>query len=184
MIAILASLHPTQSQESLLETLVRCNGSIEQAKEILAEEARANAPRVFVDLTLSSPVIKPENIDDSRKARRSACLEVSDALDERELACVHYRHCGHSMSYQHGIIGELYNGRSGTAVQGQMWKMDRSPRRPRLVLLARRVLILTPNPHPENSVFSRGTPSFEQLECRHSCYLCKTSGRSTRFLQR
>ncbi|CAN9417943.1 unnamed protein product [Alternaria alternata] len=52
MIAILASLYPAQSQESLLGTLVRCNGSIEQAKEVLAEEARANAPRVFVDLTL------------------------------------------------------------------------------------------------------------------------------------
>jgi hypothetical protein len=35
---------------------------------------------------------------------------------ERELACVHYRHCGHSTSYQRGIIGELYNGRSGTAM--------------------------------------------------------------------
>jgi hypothetical protein len=22
---------------------------------------------------------------------------------------MHYRHCGHSTSYQHGIIGELYN---------------------------------------------------------------------------
>ena len=108
---------------------------------------------------------------------------AQDALDERELACVHYRHCGHSTSYQHGIIGELYNGRSGTAVQGGMWKVDRSPRRPRLVLLARRVPILTPNPHPENSVSSGGTPSFEQLECRHSWYLCKRSGRSTRFLQ-
>jgi hypothetical protein len=72
MIAILASLYPTQGQESLLETLVRCNGSIEQAKEVLAEEARANAPRVFVDLTLSSPVIKPENLDDSRKVNHYA----------------------------------------------------------------------------------------------------------------
>ena len=72
MIAILASLHPTQSQESLLETLVRCNGSIEQAEEVLAEEARANASRVFVDLTLSSPVIKPENLDDSRKVNHYA----------------------------------------------------------------------------------------------------------------
>ncbi|KAF7674484.1 hypothetical protein GT037_007244 [Alternaria burnsii] len=65
MMAILAPLHPTQSQELLLETLVRCNGSIEQAKEVIAEEAHANAPRVCVDLTLSSPVIKPENIDNS-----------------------------------------------------------------------------------------------------------------------
>jgi hypothetical protein len=65
VIAILAPLHPTQSQELLLETSVRCNGSIEQAREVIAEEARANAPRVCVDLTLSSPVIKPENIDDS-----------------------------------------------------------------------------------------------------------------------
>jgi hypothetical protein len=72
MIAILASLYPAQSQESLLGTLVRCNGSIEQAKEVLAEEARANAPRVFVDLTLSSPVIKPENLDDSRKVNHYA----------------------------------------------------------------------------------------------------------------
>jgi hypothetical protein len=72
MIAILASLYPTQSQESLLETLVRCNGSIGQAKEVLAEEARANAPRVFVDLTLWSPVIKPENLDDSRKVNHYA----------------------------------------------------------------------------------------------------------------
>ncbi|CAN9176616.1 unnamed protein product [Alternaria sp. RS040] len=74
MMAILASLQPTQSQELLLETSVRCNGSIEQAKEVIAEEARANAPRVCVDLTLLSPVIKPENIDDSWKVRRSARL--------------------------------------------------------------------------------------------------------------
>ncbi|CAN9203402.1 unnamed protein product [Alternaria alternata] len=87
MIAILASLHPTQSQESLLETLVRCKGSIEQAKEVLAEEVRANAPRIFVGLTLSSPVIKPENIDDSRKARRSARLEVSVIALHHTLPC-------------------------------------------------------------------------------------------------
>ena len=72
IVAFLASLHPTQSQESLLETLVRCNGSIEQAKEVLAEEARANAPKVFVDLTLSSPVIKPENLDVSRNVNHHA----------------------------------------------------------------------------------------------------------------
>ncbi|RYN37891.1 hypothetical protein AA0112_g4126 [Alternaria arborescens] len=36
------------------------------------------------------------------------------------------------------------------------------------IRLARRVPILAPNPHPENSVFSGGTPSFQQLECRHS----------------
>ena len=72
MIAILASLYPTRYHDSLLETLVLCNGSIEQAKQILAEEARANAPRVFVDLTLSSPVIKPENLDDSQKVNHYA----------------------------------------------------------------------------------------------------------------
>jgi hypothetical protein len=53
-----------------------------------------------------------------------------------------------------------------------MWKVDRSPRRPPLVLLARCVPILTPNLHPENSVSGGGAPSFEQLECRHSWYLC------------
>jgi hypothetical protein len=36
------------------------------------------------------------------------------------------------------------------------------------IRLARRVPILAPNPHPEDSVFSGGTPSFQQLECRHS----------------
>jgi hypothetical protein len=72
MIAILASLHPKRSHESLLETLVRCNGSIEQAKEVLAGEARANAPRVFVDLTFSSPVITPENLDVSRSVNHYA----------------------------------------------------------------------------------------------------------------
>jgi hypothetical protein len=41
--------------------------------------------------------------------------------------CVHYRHCGHSTSYQHGVIGELYNGRSGTAMQGRMWKWTAHP---------------------------------------------------------
>ncbi|CAN9362874.1 unnamed protein product [Alternaria alternata] len=36
------------------------------------------------------------------------------------------------------------------------------------IRLARRVPILALNPHPENSVFSPGTPNFQQLECRHS----------------
>ncbi|CAN9338000.1 unnamed protein product [Alternaria alternata] len=36
------------------------------------------------------------------------------------------------------------------------------------IRLARRVPILALNPHPENSVFSPGTPSLQQLECRHS----------------
>jgi hypothetical protein len=72
MIAILASLYPTRCHDSLLETLVLCNGSIERMKEVLAEQARASVFRVFVDLTLSSPVIKPENLDVSRKVNHYA----------------------------------------------------------------------------------------------------------------
>lgn len=36
-----------------------------EAKEVLAKEARENAPRILIDLTVSSPVIKPEDTDDS-----------------------------------------------------------------------------------------------------------------------
>ncbi|KAG9195674.1 hypothetical protein G6011_00795 [Alternaria panax] len=45
------------------------------------------------------------------------------------------------------------------------------------IRLARRVPILSPNPYPEDRIFSGGTPSFQQLECSHSWHrqvLCRT----------